>query len=394
MRGVPIQQLAVLSMCLVARAGEFDFVDESSCDGRSVLQFRTVVLGDTPPRPLDSTDGVPPDAKYGLLPVGADAESALQLVWNADSADAPLLAIDVDQNGRLGRDERFEFDQGKVEVLVQVPTVGKRTLVLRRASASDGLLYAVRGYMSGSLAIGAAEHRAALVDGNADGLFDGPGADRLWVDLDDDGHFDALSEHFLLGTPLTLDDGVFTVSVDAAGRHLQAHRRSDRKGWLNLAWGRAAAAAPESMQQATVDLVSHLGELTSVRQATGAVQVPVGDYRIASLMLQLKDSDGRVWEYQFAGRGTYDHRVTEDAPTTVEPLAGLEPRIELSVRGSPGDAEQTVVVKPTLIARSGLYLAHCSVRRPPDPVATPTQAEIRLLGQGGKVFAKALSGFA
>ena len=41
---------------------------------------------------------------------------------------------------------------------------------------------------------------AVLTDGDADGCFDGAGADRVWIDLDGDGKFDPLTEQFPLGT--------------------------------------------------------------------------------------------------------------------------------------------------------------------------------------------------
>ena len=37
---------------------------------------------------------------------------------------------------------------------------------------------------------------AVLTDGDADGCFDGPEADRVWLDVNGDGKFDPLTEQF------------------------------------------------------------------------------------------------------------------------------------------------------------------------------------------------------
>src|SRR5262249_58459856 len=90
-----------------------------------------------------------------------------------------------------------------------------RTLIFRRSALDDGLRYAVRGFARGTLRLGGVAYPVLLTDGNADGCFDDPAADRLWVDLNRDGRFDPLTEQFPLGSPITVGGRGYTVRSDA-----------------------------------------------------------------------------------------------------------------------------------------------------------------------------------
>src|SRR5439155_11106004 len=106
--------------------------------------------------------------------------------------------------------------------------------ILVRATADGGLRYAVRGYAAGPLMLGGRTYGALVTDGNGDGCFDSPAADRVWIDLDGDGRFDALTEQFPLGTPVKFAGRLYLVKPSADGSSVFARERPNDQGAIQL----------------------------------------------------------------------------------------------------------------------------------------------------------------
>src|SRR5436190_13532604 len=124
----------------------WEFRDEIARDGRPMITFRTVELGDAPPRPLHADDKPPKGARFGDLRLGAGRRT---VVWHAATA---ALWLDADGDGRFAAGERHALGEGPLEVRVTFPigdAAVTRTLVVKRRG--DGIAYAVRGYMRGSV---------------------------------------------------------------------------------------------------------------------------------------------------------------------------------------------------------------------------------------------------
>ncbi len=196
------------------------FHDAVAHDGRSVLTFRAVELAARPVRPLAAADRPAGKARYGLLPIGSSPEHYTAVVW---LPEAGAVWIDGDGDGRFSPAERHPLAAPlAVPVVLRVGKPGaepdrlKRTLIVRRA-ADGGLRYALRGYVTGTLRLDGAEYAAMLTDGNADGCFDSAAHDRVWLDLDRDGHLDPLTEQFPLGKPLTVAGKTFLIKPAADG---------------------------------------------------------------------------------------------------------------------------------------------------------------------------------
>lgn len=266
-----------------------------------MIHYRAIEFKETPVQPLAGDFSAAPGAAYGQLPVGPGPETALAVVWIAKADGGPVLWLDADGNGRLTPDERHAVSGKQIELaatltMQKAPQLrqARRTLVFRRPALGTGLAYAVRGYAAGSLDFGGAKHAAILADGNADGCFNSVGHDRVWIDLNRDGRFDPLVEQFPLGKPITKDGQTYVVRSDALASSVVANHRRPGEGTLRL-----TLAGGQKAGTFSADLVSDLGELVAVDRLDQPIPVSHGDYRIASLRLQLAAPDGQAWNYTF-----------------------------------------------------------------------------------------------
>jgi hypothetical protein len=379
-------------------AGSLEFKDAAALDGRSVLQFRAIEFRTTPAKPLEGDLAFGEGAQHGLLPVGLGPETGLAIVWLPHAARGPELWLDADGDGRLTSVERHALSGRELElparITVQLEPEAvqvERTLVFRRASLGDGLRYAVRGYAQGSIEIGGRPHATVLIDGNADGCFNTVGQDRLWIDLDHDGRFDAITEQFPLGKPLRHEGQTYVVRSDPLASSVVASLRSAEQGKLCL----TLAARPDGNEKVRISaqLLSDLGELVAIDQLDSETDVPTGEYHVSSLQLEMPDAAGETWLYSFYKDKGPQHRVQTGQRTQIVLLPDLMMHVTLARQVGkirPGD---NVTITPRLSASDGLVLRSCKVGKIPGLPPSRTAAEILLLSLDGRPISRGVSGF-
>lgn len=375
-------------------APAWQFRDAAAHDGRSLLVFRPVELGAAPVRPFSEGERPPPNAKYSLLPVGTRPDVYPALVWLPDTG---AVWIDGDGDGRYGPTERHQLGAGPLEVPIVLhvekpgenPTLLKRTLILRRAS-DGGLRYAVRGYVTGTLRLSGQDYRALLSDGNADGCFDAAAHDRIWIDLDRDGRFDALAEQFPLGKPLTIGGKMYLLKPEPDGSSVHIRARPSATGTLRLAVTDRQDAAAQAL---SLTLVSDWGELVTVSTAKEPVSLPVARYAVDALRFQLADAKGSRWQYHFAGPRTFAIEVAAGTEKVVSLLTGLQLAVELNPAKRQVRPGQDIFVTPTMKTPGGLYLVNCEKTQRGEEYFTSGHADIRLVSAGGDTLAREQSSF-
>jgi hypothetical protein len=366
---------------------DWKFVDESTRAGRSVLTFRTVDLADNPTRPLHAADKPPGGSKFGSVGLGPGGRKRLAVMWHTTTG---ALWFDADGDGRFAPTERYILADKPVEAKVSVPFDEKvsheRTVLLRKRA--DGMAWAVRGYTSGSIVIGGKSVAAVLTDGDADGCFDGAGADRVWLDTDGDGAFDPLSEQFPLGNAITVGGGAVLVNPRPDGLAVAARERPSEAGKLQVEVARLPGA---EVVEFSASYVSEFGELIVVKDVNKAVSLPAGKYRVDSVRLKLAAADGKVWHYSFAsGDRKPALEVVKGKETVHDPLGGLKVTVGFDARGvTPGTAVQ---VLPDVVAGS-LYLTRCEVGEKFADYGREVAAEIKLTEPGSVVLDRCESGF-
>lgn len=361
------------------------FVDEAARDGRSMLTYRAVELGDAPAVPPHAADKPPAGSRFGSVALGSGGRRRLGVVWHAASS---ALWLDADGDGRFAPAERHTLTAKPVEVEVAVPSAGgdlPRTLLVRKRG--DGVAWAVRGYTAGTVAVGGKDVAALLTDGDADGCFDGAGVDRVWLDLDGDGKFDPLTEQFLLGNAVTAGGTAFLVKPRADGLGASARERPAAIGTLRVDVNPLPGAEVVELR---ADYAGEFGELVPVRAAGTPVELPAGKYRVEKLTLKLLAADGRLWHYSFwSPGGKYDLEVVKGRRTDHAPLDGLKVLIGVEGAAVPGAA---VRVQPS-VAAGTLFLSRCEVGPPAAEEGRGVTADVRLAAPGSATLDRCDSAF-
>ncbi len=375
----------------------FEFRDAAVHDGRNVLTFCPLSLGATPVRPITLAAPVSASARYGLALVGPSPDTALAVVWDPKAPGGPQLWVDADGDGRLTRAECHTLSKKEIAIPIRIklaadkdaPTL-RRTLLVRRAALGDGPSYAVRGYALGTLNLGGKSYRAMLTDGNADGCFHTAGADRIWIDLDGDGHFDGLTEQFVLGSPITVAGQVYIIKANATASEVRVTRRVTARGRARLTL--TDKKDPPVIHVAAY-LVSDIGELVSVRELGRPVSLPAGKYRVDELRFQMAGSHGQTWAYKFGGGGPYLLDVRPGQETSLALLTGLELNVRVPVPSRGAAPGQRLAVSPGVVTRTGLFLADCTLREADAARSQGCTADIRLTSVQGTAVDRAVSGF-
>jgi hypothetical protein len=375
----------------------FEFRDRSTINARSALQFRALEFATAPVRPVRTEGSVGDGTLYSLLPVGSSPEDALTVVWYPKAVGGPRLWVDVDRSAKFTMDKARHFDGKELEYPITViaqPDTEKtrlaRTAIFRRSSVGNGLLYAVRGFAEGKLVLGDKSHRTLLVDGDADGCFSTAGADRVWIDLNDDGHFDPLTEQFFLGSPITANGNVYIVRSNATASKVSACARASGSGRV-----RFSLTTRDDMRarQVAMQLVSDIGELVTVGDLDRTISLLAGRYRMDSIQFSLTAASGATWFYRFAGGREYAVVVAPEKESRAVVLGGLTLQVSVPSSNSQVSAGDMLSVTPHLRTSCGLYLADCHTLSKGAFEPTSGGAEIRLRNGMGDIVDHAASGF-
>jgi hypothetical protein len=369
-----------------------EYKDSAAYEGRAVAQYQAIELRDTPNRSLEiDKDKLPPGVKYGALLVGPKKETAIVVAWAPKDADGPWLQLFSNADGKpLGGRQKLSGKNLEVPAKITValkPAAmqAERTLLFRRSAKGDGLRYAVRGYAQGRLKLGEKDYAVLLIDGNGDGLLDTVGHDRLWIDLDGDGHFDLLMEQYPLGKPIAHKGDIFVVRSDPVAAAVVVNQRNIGEGKLRL----ALARKHEGQTKVAAELISDIGEFVSIDKLDQFVAVPYGEYRMGSLSLEMPDAKGKSWTYSFYAEGDGAREVS--APLGSETTIALMKDLKMNVAMDGGDRVKpgvTIRVTPNLVVDGAMALSRCN-----GGTSDEGKAEVLLLGPGGKQLHRSVDGF-
>lgn len=384
-----MKSLILLVAALTCGAGPDDwrFVDEVKHGERSVLMFRTIDLADVLPKRLHPDDQPPAGSRFGVLPLGPSGSHRVALVWHSPTG---ALWIDADGNGRFGQSERHSLAPDGHESKVAIPFGAKenyeRTLLIRKRG--EGLAYAIRGTIARKLTFGGQSYDVRFVDSDADGCFNNPTTDRLWIDKNRDGQFDPLTEHFVLGRPVEIGNTTYLVQPDPLARTVSVVERPSDMGRLTLNVARLPGA---KVVRVEAQLISEWGEWVAINEAEKAISAPVGRYRIQALTLRVADVDGRTWAYSFHGSDRFIVAAKKDEPAVLDATAGLKATMTLrapaAVRGG------TLDLQPAVVTACGLTLGFCERFEKFTEAQVWPEAVVALEAPGSQPLCESRSGF-
>jgi hypothetical protein len=366
-----------------------------------------------PPRALALTDRKPADLKesvpyrgkrqrYAQLAYGTGRQAALAVVVDEVGPNEIDLYVDADRDRAITAKDRVPGKGLTRRLAVKaVVTEGDtlrefpRTLLFRYGPVSRTLAVATCGYLEGRADLGGKKVAVRRVDGDANGLFADP-QDRVWIDLNADGDWDAAEEEFLFTPILRLGGKRFAVRADARGERL-TFAPVEGTGTLRLKL--PAALKAEQVEEIQVTVQSRDGVVASARGLGEGVTLPTGEYRVSSLLLTLKGPKGEpAWGYVFGdngGKGHRWHRLDKGGTLTVDPVGILEFTAAVGDGKAKISAGETVSVRPALYTGDGLLIERAYRGRfQSGPGDSGCGGKISLRDEKGGSLASAHTGFA
>jgi hypothetical protein len=188
-------------------------------------------------RALALSDRKPPDLKESVRYRGGRRRYA-QLTYGTGRAAAVAVVVDELAPGEIDLYVDADCDRditaadlltgtsstwrARVSAVVPDGDATKklpRTVLFRYGPVSRTLSVATCGYYEGFATLDGRSIKVRRVDGDANGLFADP-QDRVWIDRNGDGTWDAATEEFLFAPILWLDGRRLSVRADALGQRL------------------------------------------------------------------------------------------------------------------------------------------------------------------------------
>jgi hypothetical protein len=359
-------------------------------------------LANPPPRALALSDQRPVGLKesvryrgvrqrFGRLVYGSGRTTGVIVVVDEVAPNQIDLYVDADRDGDITDKERAAGEgltwRTPLKAVVTEGDVLKefpRTVLFRYSRISRMLSVATCGYLEGRALLNGKQVVVRRVDGDANGLF-ADAQDRIWLG----------DEEFLFAPILRLGEQRLAVRGDALGERL-SFAPLEGAGTIRLARTRTLQSV--AVEEIQVTLQSLDGVVASLRGVGAEVTVPVGDYRVSTLLLTLKDPQGgQPWGYVFGDNGGKGHRwkrLDKDGSLTVDPIGGLD----FSANVNEGQAEcragASVFVRPALYTGDGLLIERAYRGRFESTAYGGCSGRIALLGPGKQALDSATTGFA
>jgi hypothetical protein len=369
--------------------------------------------------------------RYAQLRYGSPSAARVAIAVDQVSPGEVDLYVDANRNRTIEPKERVSGKGRLWRVPLNVEYANgqvfrrfRREMIFRLGTSGRTLSYAAAGYLEGRAVLNVAaalrdgegavaqgdrdspppsvEATVRRMDGDGNGLFTDP-QDRIWIDLNGDGRWDAVEEQFLYAVILAIDGQRYAVRSDEQGSRL-ALSRLEGTGTIQIVVRQKPG--PNSNEpgvmgriaELAVTLVGRDGSAVGLRSANAEASVPVGDYRVSAVTVALDDpSGGPRWNFVFSDNQGGDakrwFKLEKDARLAIDPLEAFS--FETGPERTDGKCRpgQDLTFQPKLYTADGLLINTC-YRGTHDTGRDSTSASIKLAAADGTLLSAAQSGFA
>jgi hypothetical protein len=303
----------------------------------------------------------------------------------------------IDSSERIGGDGKVWRTTLQAAIVEDGKTAHEpRGLIFRLGETGRTLSCAALGFLEGEVRLDGKNVRARRVDGDSNAAMTDP-QDRIWVDLDQSGEWDPLSEQFLHAPTLTLGSKRYVVRTDSFGKRLSLEELTG-EGFISL---KTTWSAKTQITAWNTTLIGRDGLAVGFSALDRPQPVPVGEYRVGTLAFSLADTEtGRTWHYIFSdsssNRTRHWYTLAKDQKLVIDPIGKLDFVLEGS--NKPVVLGEDISLSPRLYTEDGLLINTCEQGEQRgivayNPEAAP-HAKVRLLSSNGQELGQYVSGFA
>jgi hypothetical protein len=341
--------------------------------------------------------------RYAQIRYGSPGSIRITVVLDEATSSDVDLYVDADRNRRIeardrvaGADRTWRMPLAVAIVDGEMTRLTSRAAIFRLGATGVTFSFAAAGYLEGTVSLTGGQHAARRTDGDGNGFLT-DAQDRLWIDSNDDGRWDAAGEQFLYSPVLTLRRDRYAVRSDELGTRL-AFEVVEGTGTVKLKLNRPAGSPPSTDLHAT--LIGRDGSAVGCGGEGEGVTVPAGEYRLGTLSISFDDpAGGPRWSFIFSDNGgTPEHKwypVKKGGNVEIDPVGKLVLQTSLEDQGKTFPAGDDIPLQPRLYTGDGLLINTCFRGSPTTPGGHDGQgADIKLLGAQRQTLALACSGFA
>jgi hypothetical protein len=200
------------------------------------------------------------------------------------------------------------------------------------------------------------------VDGNANGFF-ADAADRLWIDLNNDNEWDAITEQFPFSPVLTLNEQRYGMRGDVAGSRLTLEPLTS-EGRVRLRLDTLAKDA--TLLNVEVMLSGEDGSAFTLNALDTSTVVPTGRYAVSAVLVSVQSATVSQPTHFVFSRILIDgdtrwHEVKKDQELTIDPIGKLRFALEIAKDQRVRQPGQKIGVQPQLFTTDGLQINSCCV---------------------------------
>jgi hypothetical protein len=340
--------------------------------------------------------------RYAQLRYGSPSSVRVTIVLDEMGHGMADLYVDANRNRRIepadrvvGSNRTWRLPLDLAEVEGETTRYRPRTSLFRLGATGITFSHAAAGYLEGEAEFVGQWHSVRRADGDGNGLFTDP-QDRIWIDLNDDGRWDASSEQFLFASILRLGEARYAVHSDPFGERFSVEPLVGTGSVrLSLANRPGLPAAAEL----TATLIGRDGSAIGLSGDGAEVTLPIGEYRLGTVTSTFEDAQGGPrWNFVFSDNGRWGeaqwYKVQKDSTVVIDPIGNLVLKVDTEglKTARPGEDFK---VQPQLYTSDGLLIVTCYRGNPASPAGeSGSGATIALATIDGRACATAHSGFA
>ena len=312
---------------------------------------------------------------HGQIRYGTADSIRVGLIVDQLSASTADFDLYVDRN----RDRKIEVDekvngQGRIrefELQTEINQGGQpvgfaRKVTFRRSVDPAIFSIATHGGYASQWKVGDESLAVWRLDGDANGLFS-DNRDEIWIDANNDGKWNPISERFSYRPAIVLNGERFAVRGDALGSQLDFELITG-EGQLSFDVDLASEAKVQSFR---ASVFGDDGSCYSL-ESSESIELPAGNYTLGQFSIKLKPAEGQAWSYSFSHTGRASeqmwYEIEKDGEVTIPLFGNL--KVEFSSPESVG-AGGEIHVRPNLKTEDGLYITYSGRGEPNSYGETP-----------------------